>query len=250
MTQEKKRVAILFFGLTRTLKDVYPCLKQNLFDVLIENNFEHDNFVHTYTLPNPFQDPITQKVTYDYDNESYTILNPRDFILEEQMSLAKQLQIGNYFTKDVGWVGYAQTCANEWNCTKFAAGCALIRNMVLAVYSKKRVTELFSKYKDDYDYVIITRPDQAINNKFNVGAFSLLNDGNIIVPRDHSYVGINDRICIATPRNAIIYGLAFNLLLAYSKQTAVVSESFWKWYITKVCKLNIVYGSLLATLIR
>jgi hypothetical protein len=250
MTQEKKKVAILFFGLTRTLKDVYPSLKQNLFNVLIENNFEYDNFVHTYTLPNPFQDPITQKITYNYDNESYKILNPRDCILEEQMSVAKNLQIGRHFTKDVGWGGYAQICANQWNCTEFAAGCALIRNMVLAVYSKKRVTELFSKYKDDYDYVIITRPDQAINNKFNVGAFSLLNDGNIIVPREHSYKGINDRICIARPRNAILYGFAFNFLLEYSKIKALCSEEYWKWYITEVCKLNIIYGSLLATLIR
>jgi hypothetical protein len=241
MTQEKKKVAVLFFGLTRSLRDVYPSLKQNLFNVLIENNFEYDNFVHTYTLPNPFQDPITQKITYDYDNESYKILNPRDCILEEQMSVAKNLQIGRYFTHVSNWVGCAST---------YVMGCYFIRNMVLALYSKKRLVQLFARYKDEYDYVIITRPDQAFNNKLNVGAFSLLNNGNIIVPREHSYTGINDRICIARPRNAILYGLAFNFLLEYSKIKALVSEEYWKWYITEVCKLNITYGSLLATLIR
>ena len=38
------------------------------------------------------------------------------------------------------------------NMTKY-----LIRNMVLALYSKKKITLLFDKYIDEYDYAIIIR---------------------------------------------------------------------------------------------
>jgi hypothetical protein len=237
----KKKVAILFFGLTRSLKDIYSSLEENLFTVLKNNNFDYDNFVHTYSLPNPYTDPITKNTTYDYDNESYKILNPKHYIIEEQIAVAKKLNIGQYFTHVSNWEGCAPT---------YRKGCYFIRNMVLALYSKKRLVDLFSQYKNDYDYVIITRPDQAFNNKFNVNSFLLLNDSNIIIPKEHSYTGINDRICIAKPNNAIIYGNAFGPLLAYSKKKAIVSEAYWKWYIIHVCKLKIIYGSILATLVR
>jgi hypothetical protein len=239
--EKRKKVAILFFGLSRSVKDVYPSLKENLFDVLTENNIEYDNFVHTYSLPNPYQDPITKKIIYNYDNDAYKVLNPRDYIVEDQVLVAKQLQINQYFKYVSDWEKCAPT---------YRDGCAFIRNMVLALYSKKRLVELFAKYKNEYDYVIITRPDQAFNTRLNPVAFKLLNDSNIIVPKEHSYTGINDRICIAKPNNAIVYGLAFNLLLEYSKRTAIVSEAYWKWYITKVCRFKIVYGSLRSTLVR
>ena len=38
-------MAILFFGLTRSLKDVYRSLKENIFDVLTNNNIEYDDLV-------------------------------------------------------------------------------------------------------------------------------------------------------------------------------------------------------------
>ena len=238
---KKKRVAILFFGLTRSLTSVYSSLKENLFDVLTNNNFEYDNFVHTYTLPNPYTNHITKTTIYDYDNESYKLLNPRDYILQNQKLVEQKLNISQYYSANIGdWAGYA---------TDPTFCCYCIRNMVLALHSKKKLVELFSKYKDEYDYVIITRPDQRLDNKFNINAFLLLNDSNIIVPKGHAYTGINDRICISKPKNAIIYGLAFNRLLAYSKRNKIVSEAYWKWYING-CRINIIYGSLSATLIR
>jgi hypothetical protein len=238
---KKKRIAILFFGLTRSLPNVYASLKENLFDVLTNNNIDYDNFIHTYTLSNPYKNPITKSIINNYDNDAYKLLNPRDYILQNQDLVKQKLIINQYYTYVSNWQGCAPT---------LELGCSFIRNMVLALYSKKKVVELFSKYKNEYDYVIITRPDQKLDNKFNINAFRLLNNNNIIIPKEHSYTGINDRICIASPQNAIIYGLAFDYLLAYSKKKAIVSEAYWKWYISNVCKLNIIYGSLLATLIR
>ena len=95
--------------------------------------------------------------------------------------------------------------------------------MVLALHSKKKVVELFSKYKSEYDYVIITRPDQKYNTKLNINSLKLINENNIIIPFEHSYEGINDRFCIANPKNAITYGLAFNSLKNYSELKSIVT---------------------------
>lgn len=44
------KIAIIFFGLTRSLMEIYPQLKENVFDILALNNIEYDIFIHTYQI--------------------------------------------------------------------------------------------------------------------------------------------------------------------------------------------------------
>ena len=236
----KKKMAILFFGLTRSLKNVYRSLKENIFDVLTNNNIEYDIFIHTYILPTPYTNPYVNTIIENYDNESYKLLNPKFFILENQNKVEKKLKIPKYFSNLSDWVSCAPT---------FEKKCYFVRNMVLAQHSKKMVTNLFKEYKDDYDYVMITRPDQALHTKINPTAFNLLNNDNIIIPKEHSYLGINDRFCIAKPNIAIIYGNSFTYLLVYSEKKTIVSEVFLKDYL-KLNNIHVIYSPITATLIR
>ena len=235
-----KRVAIIFFGLTRSLSDVYTSLKENIFDVLTNNNYEYDIFIHTYILPVPYINPYTGIEIKNYDNESYKLLNPKYYILENQNTVEKRLNIPKYFANLSNWVG----CANS-----FEQKCCFVRNMVLAQYSKQVVTSLFTQHKNDYNYVMITRPDQMLHNKININSVQLLNDNNIIIPFEHSYTGVNDRLCIAKPNIGIIYGNSFKLLFPYSEKTAIVSEAFLKYYL-KINRIQIIYSPINATLIR
>jgi len=235
-----KKVAILFFGLTRTLRKTYDNIKENIFDELTNNGLEFDTFIHTYHLNNPYINPYTRETMYNYDNTSYQLLNPKEYIIQKQNLVEKKLRINEYFSKLGDWVGCATTLPKKAN---------FVRNMVLALHSKKKVVELFSKYKSEYDYVIITRPDQIYNTKLNINSFNLIKENNIIVPFEHSYEGINDRFYIANPKNAIIYGLAFNNLKIYSKIKSIVSEVYLKDYLN-LNKLSIIFGSLKAELVR
>jgi hypothetical protein len=236
----KKKVAILFYGLTRSLRKTYDNIKENIFDELTNNGFEYDTFIHTYQLDNPYINPFTGEKTYDYDNNSYQLLKPKEYIIQNQNLVEKNLRIHEYFSKLGDWAGCANTLDKK---------AEFVRNMVLALYSKNKVIELFSKYKYDYDYVIITRPDQKYNSKLNVLALNLLNENNIIIPFEHSYHGVNDRFCIARPKNAIIYGTSFNSLKNYSKVKSIISEVYLKDYLN-FNKLNIIFGSLKAELVR
>lgn len=236
----KKKVAILFFGLTRSLRTIHNNLKENLFDELSKNNYEYDTFVHTYILDNPYKNPWSGENIDNYDNTSYQILNPKEYLLENQNVVERHLQIPKYYSKLGNWKG----CANTPEMKGY-----LVRNMVLALHSKKRVVNLFSKYQSEYDYVIITRPDQLLHTKFNVESFNLLNNNNIIIPHEHSYHGKNDRFCIAKPINAIKYGLAFNHLYLYSTKKSIVSEIYMQDYL-KALNLNIIFSPLKTELCR
>ena len=150
------------------------------------------------------------------------------------------LNIDSYCTRLGNWKG----CANTPEMKRY-----LVRNMVLALHSKKMITKLFAKHKHEYDYVIITRPDQMLETNINVDAFKLLDDKNIIIPYEHSYYGYNDRFCIAKPDVAIKYGCALNVLKLYSKLGSIVSEVFMKDFLISL-RLNIIFSPLKTKLIR
>jgi hypothetical protein len=236
----KKRVAVLFYGLTRSLRDIYPNLRVNLFNELTNNNYEYDTFIHTYLLDNPYINKWSGETVTNYDNTSYKIVNPRDFILQKQNLIEKKLRIPEYYGKLGNWAG----CANTLHMKMY-----LVRNMVLALYSKMKVIELFSKYISDYDYVIITRPDQQFHTKLNTNIFNLLNSNNIVIPLQHSYHGINDRFCIATPINAIKYGNMFKHLKKYSEKKPIISEVFVKDYLDFI-GLKVIFSPIKSNLVR
>lgn len=235
-----KRVAIIFFGLTRSLKNIYNNLTENLFNELTNNGYNYDIFIHTYSLENPYINPWSGESISNYDNTAYKILNPKYYIIENQNVVEKNLNINSYCSNLSNWKG----CANTPEMKRY-----LVRNMILALHSKKMVTQLFKEHKNEYDYVIITRPDQMLNAKLNTNAFSLLNDRNIIIPYEHSYHGYNDRFCIAKPDVAIKYGTAFYVLKLYSQISTVVSEVFMKDYL-KSLGLKIIFSPIKTQLIR
>jgi hypothetical protein len=239
---KKPKVAILFFGLTRTLTKLYNNLKANILDELTNNGFDYDIFMHTYILENPYINKWSKENVLNYDNEAYKILNPKYVILENQNEVESKLNLNTYFSNLGNWAGCAQTPFMQQY---------LVRNMVLALHSKKMVTQLFAEKKDEYDYVIITRPDQHYNLKLNTKLLDLLSptDNNIIIPREHSYHGLNDRFCICNTSNAIKYGNAFDVLQIYSTKKSIVSEIFMKDYLMYL-NLNVIFSPITAHLVR
>jgi hypothetical protein len=237
---EKRKVAVLFFGLTRSLRKIYDNLKENIFDELTNNNFTYDTFIHTYQLENPYINPWSGEQINNYDNLAYKVLNPKYYIIENQNKVESMLNINSYCLNLSDWKG----CAKTPEMKRY-----LVRNMILALHSKKMVTSLFEKYKNEYDYVIITRPDQNIHKKINVNAFELLNNKNIIIPYEHSYYGYNDRFCISTPDVAIKYGKSFDGLKLYSTITSIVSEIYMKDYLTSL-GLKIIFSPIESHLVR
>jgi hypothetical protein len=234
----KKKVAILFFGLTRALKKTIENYKKHLFNILTANGIDYDIFIHTYIINGPYHNMWTNEHTESYLNEDVEgILHPKYSLKDDQGAIAKTIPFDDYYTKLGNWTGMSA------DMTKY-----LIRNMCLALYSKKQVTKKFEEVKGDYDYAIIIRPDLYLQSPFDVNWLQELNDSNVIVPEKDWFTGCNDRLCIGTPSVIVYCGTLFDSLLEYSKNTSIVSERFFmdklKEKNLNILKKNIEYETL------
>jgi len=214
---KNKKVAILFFGLTRTLGKTIDSIKRNLFTPLDENLIDYDIFIHTYKIFGQYNNIWSGENTNNYINEDVeTLLNPKYFIFDNQQTIIDNINFNEYYKKLGNWTGMTP------ELTKY-----LIKNMCLALYSKKQITLLFDKHINDYDYAIIIRPDTKLHTKININDFNELNDNNIIIPAKDWFHGYNDRFCIGKP-NVISYcGKLFDELKIYSETTSIISEKFF-----------------------
>ena len=214
---KNKKVAIIFFGLTRTLEKTINSLKKNLFESLTDNLIDYDIFIHTYKIFGSYNNIWSKENTDNYNNEDIErLLNPKYFIFDNQETIVNSIDFNEYYKYLGNWTGMTP------EMTKY-----LIKNMCLALYSKKQITLLFDKNIDDYDYAIIIRPDTLLHKKLDINYFNELNENNIIVPKKDWFQGCNDRICIGKP-NVISYcGKLFDDLKIYSETTSIISEKFF-----------------------
>jgi len=210
-------VAIIFFGLTRTLEKTIDSIKINLLAPLNENLMEYDIFIHTYKINGSYKNMWSGEYVTNYHNEDIEkILNPKYFIFDDQETITNNINFNEYYTKLGNWTGMTS------EMTKY-----LIKNMCLALYSKKQITLLFEKHKDEYDYAILIRPDMKMDTKIDICYFNELNNNNIIVPEKDWFHGCNDRFCIGVP-NVILYcGKLFDELKQYSCEKSIISEVYF-----------------------
>ena len=210
-----KRVAILFYGLTRCLHKTIDSIRTNVFNVLKENGYEYDVFIHTYKIHGTYNNPwAKEKCTY-VNEDVESLLNPAYSIHDNQDDVIKSINVDEYYTHLGNWTGMTP------EMTKY-----LIRNMCLALYSKKRIANVLNEHKDRYDYVMIVRPDSLFTEKINMQYFNELTSTNIIIPTGNTFSGVNDRFCLATTDIALYYGTLFDELKEYSQRNNITSERY------------------------
>jgi hypothetical protein len=193
-------------------------MQTNLFKPIIDLNMEYDIFMHTYIINGVYHNPWSNEYVTDYDNNQYKLLNPTFFTSDNQEEILSQINLEEYFTKIQSWTGY------DIPSTKY-----LIRNMILALKSKKRIIEKFENYIDEYDYVIITRPDLKFIKSIQwKEIIEKLTDRNIIMPSKDWWSGCNDKICICKPHIALYIGKLYDYLQKYSTYKSIVAEIFLK----------------------
>jgi hypothetical protein len=142
------KVAILFFGLTRSVPDTIDAMKQYFFQPILDAGMEYDVFMHTYVINGEYKNRWSVEDIKEYDNEQYKLLNPKYFLSEIQEEVLSTIHLDDYFTKLESWTGF------DGHLT-----CFLIRNMILALRSKRKITGVLEEHIAEYDYVIISRPD-------------------------------------------------------------------------------------------
>jgi len=123
------KIAILFWGLTRSLKYTIKSIKINVFNVLQENNIDFDIYLHTYKLNKPFNNHRTRERNIKLNFNEYKLLEPDFFIYDELDTIKKKLNLEQYRTHPDPW-------HSKYNS---------VDNFILAMYSKFRITTLMEE---------------------------------------------------------------------------------------------------------
>lgn len=207
------KVALSFFGITRSLKYTINSIEKQILNILKEQGIEFDIFLHTYKFKNNYKNNRTRENVKqeDVDNEEYKLLNPAYKQIDVQEDVMEQLNLKQYRSKP-----------DPWNSNYNS-----VDNYILARYSQKQLVNLIENSNNHYDYVIFIRPDCLYNEKFNTNFFEKVGDKKICLPDFHMYGPhrVNDRFSICNMNNYKIYGLIFDSLLEISKKHPLHSET-------------------------
>lgn len=204
------RVALGFFGITRSLKYTIDSIKTNIMNVLESNDVQYDVFVHTYSLTT-YKNFRTNESINIVDNDEYKLLNS-DFVeIDEQEQIKKIINMQLY-----------RTHVDPWN-TNYNS----VDNFILAQYSKARLVKMIQTSNNEYDYILFMRPDCKYTEPFDIKFFSSISDSSICIPDFHlnGPYKFNDRFCIANMRTYKLYGDIFEILLPMSKRMPLHSET-------------------------
>lgn len=219
---EKRKIAICFWGLTRSLKNTLQSIKENIFDVLLSYDIEFDIYLHTYKLYNPYNNFRSGEDNIYLDNEEYKLLNPNFFMVEDQDVVKEHLNLIEYRTHEDPWNTEYQTCDN----------------FICALYSKFQIIKMLKDNNIKYNNIIFCRPDVKFLNNFPISFLITTPESNVIhTPNFHQFKGLNDRFFVSNYKNSIIYGEAFKYLKEYSKIRNIHSETFFKNYLIETNNL-------------
>lgn len=216
------KVALAFWGITRSLKYTIRSIKKNILNVLKESNIKYDIYIHTYKVDSVYSNKRAGEKEFVLDCNEYKLLNPYRVKIDSQEYIKKKLNMKRF-----------RTHADPWN-----SNYQTVDNFICAMYSKMKVTKLIEE-TDKYDYIIFLRPDVKYLNKFNIKFFNLVNNDTICIPNFHLFSNFNDRFCITDYKNAMLYGKLYNEMLLYSKNNKLHSETFNNYFIRKIYNLKI-----------
>jgi hypothetical protein len=209
----KMKVAILVYGINRSINKTYDSIKTNIFDPLLANSIEYDIFVHTYKLDTPYSNKRNEEKEAFIKHEEMNIFQANKIIFDDQNEIDKNHGDMNEYTKLV------KVCDTN-----------IVKNYVRALYSLKSVFEMIDT--DKYDGCIIIRPDLLFESPLNIDDLVNSIQNNILyVPDFDKWHGYNDRFAFGSMEKITEYSMRYNKFLKYlrrKKHRFINAESFLK----------------------
>ena len=202
------KVAIGFFGITRSLSYTIESIRKNIFDVFEYNNIEYDVYIHYYNLGKFYFNKRADERLSDTSThkKEYKLLKPKYIKSDNQEKIIQRdkLKLKEY-----------RKIKDPWN-TNYQT----VNNYILGSYSKYLLTKMIEENIDQYDYVMFMRPDCLYHDKLDLKFFDLVNDKSVVIPDTFCWgpYSINDRFAITNKATYRIYGKIFEKLKEYSRK--------------------------------
>jgi hypothetical protein len=215
--------AIIYFGLTRSIKYTHETHKKYIFDVLKKENLTYKTFMHTWKTKddehNIRQIVIPEKIDY----LEYKLLSPDFYKLDDEVEFLESINMDNYFYKDV-WEKIGHCHHGEWLPK-------MVSNHLCMLESQKRGLNMVKTSilnGNNYKFIMFIRPDITFENELNIGDI-ISNNHCVHIPNHSHHEGINDQFAIMNYENANIYGNRVNELADFRKNHGrIVGEKYCK----------------------
>jgi hypothetical protein len=218
------KVALAFWGLTRSLKYTIQSIRANILNVLDAHKIEYTIFLHTFSFSGSYTNERANEKDILLDFEEYKLLCPEHVLVEDQEEAKRTIGTHKYRTHN-----------DPWN-----TGYATLDNFLCAMYSKLQLGSMLQQSKQQFDYVLFLRPDVRYLVPFQLEFFNKVNKTTICIPDFHLFTfGFNDRFFLTNYANAIKYCELFHYMLEYSKLYPLHSETFQHATLTKQHGLSI-----------
>jgi hypothetical protein len=213
------RIAICYWGLTRSTKKVYQTHHDRLFKPLKDAGVAFDVYMHSWRTVAPM---VWWTPAPEPDYEEYKLLTPTHYQIDDQEAYLATLDMAKYFDADL-WARVGDSHAGEWVPQ-------LIRNHLCALESQKRAFAMIEE--SDYDFVMFVRPDveivTAIDLSWLAAPFSIL------LPSINQGEGLNDQFAIVPFKSAAHYARRIDEIAAFRQtEGRIVSEKYVKFIVHK-----------------
>jgi len=234
------RVAICYFGLTRSLRLVYKTHEERIYAILRKAGIDYDIYLHTWKTT-PEHNTVWNRVnTVEPDYEEPKLINPTEYRIDDQAPLIKDISdnFADYWRKDI-FERMGGDSLYEWYPY-------LVRNNLYAMESQKRVTTMLLNSNKEYDYVIYIRPDVHIYTDFPVEMLSQMNNDSILVLNydqciERPFHGLNALFGVVPYTKCREYGCRIDEAKEYRKNIGRLAAEHYLGHIVRKYFKTILY---------
>jgi hypothetical protein len=215
---QKIKLAICFFGLTRSLKMTHASINKYLFEPLIRGGIRYDIFLHTYKMKKKYSNPWAEEKDIILDANEYKLLEPTHHMLESKEVVSKKLALEKYRTHGNPWKNQQGQVSGDFTT---------LDNHILYLWSLKQLTKMWVEVdaKRQYSHIIYCRPDVLYQVPLDISWFSFTSK-KICIPNFALCGNVTDRFALGRPEQMRLYGNRFDDALAYSRKHPLASEEY------------------------
>ncbi|NDE15885.1 hypothetical protein EBZ80_13235 [bacterium] len=214
------KVALLFFGLTRSLRFTVESIERNILNVLRQHSISYTIYLHTYdleVLTNPRSDE--QQVALNPDE--YKLLKP-DFVkVTKQEDFLRTIQLHDYLKHGDAW-------GEEGHHSS-------LRNLLCQLNSLKEVFTLTGD--TPHDCYMLLRPDLEYVSPLDIDhVLDIVENRDqpiVYTPSWGKFGGCNDRFCIGTREAVRKIAMRIDEVADHARDHRVHSEWFLNYTLRK-----------------
>jgi hypothetical protein len=230
--------AIIYFGLTRSVKKTHESHKKHIFEILNKENLTYKIFIHTWKTKDDTQNVWETIIPDKIDYLEYKLLSPDVYKLDDEDKFLESINMDDYFYKNV-WDNLGHSHNGEWIPK-------MVSNHLCMLESQKRGLDMVKEYVlkgNNFKFIMFIRPDITIENNLSICKIisnnndtdnDISNNNKIYIPNHSHNEGLNDQFAIMKYEYSHLYGNRINELEEFRKHYGrIVGEKYCKHIISK-----------------